>query len=189
MRRVFNHYTRVRANMAATMQENELDWTEEQLNEDRTLIAPFFIPSIQSSRPAQQNIAPARILPHPQRLHPGFPLQTRQPFPLFEKSNVLVMYVSMLYTLDVTSRSPYDRGPTGSGMSYPGCTEMFTTYTLLGKTLLAKTLARVLDVPFSVSDATSFTQVRVLSHCVCCESNPSQRQDVRRNGPGRQIHR
>ena len=28
-----------------------------------------------------------------------------------------------------------------------------------GKTLLAKTLAKVLDVPFSVSDATSFTQV------------------------------
>ncbi len=27
-----------------------------------------------------------------------------------------------------------------------------------GKTLLARTLARVLDVPFSVSDATSFTQ-------------------------------
>lgn len=31
-----------------------------------------------------------------------------------------------------------------------------------GKTLLARTLAKVLDVPFSVSDATSFTQV-------CCE--------------------
>ena len=31
----------------------------------------------------------------------------------------------------------------------------------LGKTLLARTLAKVLDVPFSVSDATSFTQVRL----------------------------
>jgi hypothetical protein len=29
-----------------------------------------------------------------------------------------------------------------------------------GKTLLARTLAKVLDVPFSISDATSFTQVR-----------------------------
>ena len=36
---------------------------------------------------------------------------------------------------------------------------LLLTYTYLGKTLLAKTLARVLDVPFSQSDATSFTQV------------------------------
>ena len=34
----------------------------------------------------------------------------------------------------------------------------------IGKTLLAKTLARVLDVPFSVSDATTFTQVSLYPH-------------------------
>ena len=34
---------------------------------------------------------------------------------------------------------------------------------LQGKTLLAKSLARMLDVPFSVSDATSFTQVRMVA--------------------------
>jgi ATP-dependent Clp protease ATP-binding subunit ClpX len=28
-----------------------------------------------------------------------------------------------------------------------------------GKTLLARTLANVIDVPFSINDATSFTQV------------------------------
>jgi len=33
----------------------------------------------------------------------------------------------------------------------------------IGKTLLVKTLARVLDVPFSVSDATSFTQAGCMS--------------------------
>ena len=33
-----------------------------------------------------------------------------------------------------------------------------------GKTLLAKTLARLLDVPFIIADATCLTQVRV---CVC----------------------
>lgn len=74
--------------------------------------------------PSDDEVAPARLQPHPNRLplH-TLPLQPRQPIPLFEKSNVLVI------------------GPTGSG-----------------KTLLAKTLARILDVPFSVSDATSFTQ-------------------------------
>ena len=34
------------------------------------------------------------------------------------------------------------------------------TLCVTGKTLLARTLAKVLDVPFSISDATSFTQVR-----------------------------
>ncbi|KIP01737.1 hypothetical protein PHLGIDRAFT_131131 [Phlebiopsis gigantea 11061_1 CR5-6] len=100
---VYNHYNRVRANLAATTQD-ELEWEEDTLT-------------------MEEGVAPVRLMPHPQRIHAHYPLQARQSFPLFEKSNVLVI------------------GPTGSG-----------------KTLLAKTLARVLDVPFSVSDATSFTQ-------------------------------
>jgi hypothetical protein len=56
------------------------------------------------------------------------------------------------------------RGPTGSGMLF---LRIFVPYQYphyyhSGKTLFARTLAKVLDLPFSVSDATSFTQVRGL---------------------------
>jgi ATP-dependent Clp protease ATP-binding subunit ClpX len=95
--------------------------------------------------PARSGVSSAHLHPHPQRALPHqLPLQPRQPVSLFEKSNVLVMYAEKFMWMYALLRNfIYYRGPTGSG-----------------KTLLARTLARVLDVPFSVSDATSFTQVR-----------------------------
>lgn len=51
-------------------------------------------------------------------------------------------------------------GPTGSGKIIAHRTFSFCKLiaTLTGKTLLARTLAQVLQVPFSMSDATPFTQ-------------------------------
>ena len=61
------------------------------------------------SRSASPGIAPARVMPHPQRLHHSFPLQARQPFPLFEKSNVLVMYVGSVFVRPLDLTPPHYR--------------------------------------------------------------------------------
>ncbi|KAF9475940.1 ClpX, ATPase regulatory subunit [Pholiota conissans] len=103
---VFNHYNRVRANIASTEQDEYESFHEP--------------PPDNSELPG---VAAARLRPLRKRVTPMMSLRSREKLPLFEKSNVLVL------------------GPTGSG-----------------KTLLARTLAKVLDVPFSISDATSFTQ-------------------------------
>ncbi|KAG1780262.1 P-loop containing nucleoside triphosphate hydrolase protein [Suillus placidus] len=106
---VFNHYTRVRANLAAFDDESGADpWSEANADDERMLM-----------NSAHSGVSPAHLHPHPQRALPHqLPLQPRQPVSLFEKSNVLDQ----------------------------------------GRLYSARTLARVLDVPFSVSDATSFTQ-------------------------------
>ncbi|KAF8204902.1 P-loop containing nucleoside triphosphate hydrolase protein [Pholiota molesta] len=103
---VFNHYNRVRANIAATEQE-EYD--------------TFNDPVSDMSEPS--GVSAARLRPLRKNVPSMMSLRSRERLPSFEKSNVLIL------------------GPTGSG-----------------KTLLARTLAKVLDVPFSISDATSFTQ-------------------------------
>ncbi len=90
------------------------------------------------------------------------PLMPRTPLPLFEKSNVLVMCV----LLSFPEKSAWILELKCSGFTavpqvQVGClaAEVKPCSRCPGKTLLAKTLAKVLDVPFSVSDATTFTQV------------------------------
>lgn len=73
----------------------------------------------------------------------------------------------------------YEAGPLGLVSSeYTSLCHPYS-HTMAGKTLLAKTLAKVLDVPFSVSDATSFTQVSpTISPIDGFKKNGMIRQDV-----------
>lgn len=74
--------------------EDDVDWSEAPVPEGTSLsyICDAIFTII-------IGVSSARINPHPLRLPiPSGPLHSRQPIPLFEKSNVLVMYVSLLYT-------------------------------------------------------------------------------------------
>lgn len=87
-----------------------------------------------------------------------------------EKSNVLLM------------------GPTGSGVNlhfYSVCLHIFVPGLLIhvlstGKTLLAKTLARFVNVPFVIADATSLTQASILTsiYNIKCEKEEKKRENL-----------
>jgi hypothetical protein len=81
----------------AALEENNEDW-DEAPEEDGTSYIPYF-PYLRLIPPIENfGVSSANINPHPWRLPvPTIPLQPRQPIPLFEKSNVLVMYVLMFY--------------------------------------------------------------------------------------------
>ncbi|KAF9076466.1 P-loop containing nucleoside triphosphate hydrolase protein [Rhodocollybia butyracea] len=126
---VFNHYSRAQANQAILEQQQRQTQVEFEQNRLTRVDLETGI------QPAQIRPIRSQSLPTPSQ---PIPLPA---FPLFEKSNVLVI------------------GPTGSGMNFKWLSSSAHTQTFwIGKTLLAKTLARVLDLPFSASDATSFTQ-------------------------------
>lgn len=123
MNSVFNHYNRVRANLTA-LQDEEADEAWESSSEDRTLDDSDAgrSPRPTGSSARYPGVAPASVQPHPYRLPlPSMPLRSRHAIPLFEKSNVLVMYVSSLFTSlrAVTSEMYFlfvRSGPTGSGV-------------------------------------------------------------------------
>jgi hypothetical protein len=132
---------------------------------------PPLIPATTSDVPsiAHSGVSSAEVYPHPYRSKmSSIPLQLRHPVPLFEKSNVLVMCVLTSFFIGSSNQL---------GTSYPEAQLAQVCFcesqlpwtlpiSLSGKTLLARTLAKVLDVPFSVNDATSFTQVSETLHLV-----------------------
>ncbi|RUS20374.1 P-loop containing nucleoside triphosphate hydrolase protein [Endogone sp. FLAS-F59071] len=187
---VYNHYSRVRANLAQQQEQQEMLQAQMRYHEQsgaasaETFIAsnrdfgtdgggPVGMAATLQSTPETGALIPTQrgyfdpaLIPTPRQFVsqipniPGHPSQIRTwinqqtggdpsstPFPsafpnpyvtsrnstVFDKSNVLLI------------------GPTGSG-------EKKGEHINSGKTLLARTLAKILQVPFSMSDATPFTQ-------------------------------
>ncbi|KAI7879360.1 ClpX, ATPase regulatory subunit [Lichtheimia hyalospora FSU 10163] len=116
---VFNHYTRVQANLARDPNSTSSS-SNDEVNESSEHLCHHHINEEVDIQKEQDRYYRTSFWRSDELSTIG---EQQQQKTLLEKSNVLLI------------------GPTGSG-----------------KTLLAKTLASVLQVPFSMSDATSFTQ-------------------------------
>ncbi|KAI7867952.1 P-loop containing nucleoside triphosphate hydrolase protein [Spinellus fusiger] len=132
---VYNHYSRVRANLAQTAQQDTPLYDDVTYPEHHTsLHQDYYAPSSQvqeNTLLSAEKASQRRSWINPPSEHTPRSSEDKsvsKPVPMhestvYDKSNVLLI------------------GPTGSG-----------------KTLMAKTLAQILKVPFSMSDATPFTQ-------------------------------
>ena len=98
MTSVFNHYNRVRANLAA-MEDEAAEQSWDSSSEDCTSDDPNPGKSRRPTGSSARYPGVASVQPHPFRqAMPSMPLRSRHSIPLFEKSNVLVMYVSFCFT-------------------------------------------------------------------------------------------
>ncbi|KAJ1982360.1 ATP-binding protein [Dimargaris xerosporica] len=182
---VFNHYSRVRANLAqqpaAVPSDSQGIVTSELGNEGPDAGSPFFRGSTMAPNPlhSYQNVNRHWINPNTSSsspdTSPGRMIMTPENHPALATlgSNGSDDKVPSSATDAPTSRftppPPLDTPADASGSTNYAIPPTFDTVfeksnvmllgpTGSGKTLLARTLAKVLNVPFSMSDATPFTQ-------------------------------
>ncbi|KAI8636562.1 P-loop containing nucleoside triphosphate hydrolase protein [Parasitella parasitica] len=150
---VFNHYSRVRSNLVGQLEQQQQQQLEQEQYDDDKPHAEHHHPSLPNDTALQSvglDLVPAERISsngdyhqHQRRNWENPPTTTSNAAISRSKSQELKKKQSLASDdLTVYEKSNVMLiGPTGSG-----------------KTLLARTLAQILQVPFSMSDATPFTQ-------------------------------
>lgn len=144
---VFNHYSRVRSNLLYQFEQQQIE--QEQFDEDKPH-AEHHHPSLPNDTSIQSvglDLVPAERVSSNGDYHQQQRRNWENPPTTTTVNRNKSQELKKKQTLPSEDITVYDKsnvmliGPTGSG-----------------KTLLARTLAQILQVPFSMSDATPFTQ-------------------------------
>ncbi|GAN07979.1 clpX ATPase regulatory subunit [Mucor ambiguus] len=157
---VFNHYSRVRSNLLSQLEQQQQQLEQEQYDQDKPHAEHHHptLPSDTSTQSMGLDLVPAERLGSNGNYHQ----QQQQHQQQHQRRNWENPPTTTLHTTTRTksheSIKKQNSHPDDATTVYDKSNVMLIGPTGSGKTLLARTLAQILQVPFSMSDATPFTQ-------------------------------
>lgn len=155
---MFNHYSRVRSNLLGQLEQLEQQQLEQEQYDQDKPHAEHHHPTLPSDVSIQSVVGGLDLVPAERTGSNGDYQQQRRNW---ENPPTTTLHGSTRTKSTKKQTAPSDAAASAAAATatvYDKSNVMLIGPTGSGKTLLARTLAQILQVPFSMSDATPFTQ-------------------------------